>query len=80
MPTETNVNVAFYVQVLTRLPNRVTRLRSAVTKNWQLHQDNAPCHSAIVVRQLLAKFGFATFRHPLYSPDLASPDFSYFHK
>lgn len=78
VPTGTTVNAAFYVQVLTRLRNRVTRVRPAIAKNWQLHHDNAPCHGAIVVRQLLAKFGVATLPHPPYSPDLAPPDFFLF--
>ncbi|KAG8298065.1 hypothetical protein J6590_023316 [Homalodisca vitripennis] len=33
------------------------------TTNWELHLDNALCHSAIVVQQLLVKFGVATLPH-----------------
>nr|XP_012151353.1 PREDICTED: putative uncharacterized protein FLJ37770 [Megachile rotundata] len=78
VPTGMNVNAAFYVQVLTRLQNRVTRIRPAIARNWALHHDNAPCHGAIVVQQLLTKFDVATLPHPPYSPDLAPPDFFLF--
>lgn len=78
VPPEKTVNGAFYSEVLTRLRNRITRARPALAKSWKLHHDNAPCHGAIVVRQLLAKFGVATLPHPPYSPDLAPPDFFLF--
>jgi hypothetical protein len=38
---------------------------------WRLHHDNAPCHAALSVRELLAKHSIPVVPHPHYSPDLA---------
>lgn len=72
------VNARFYVEVLTRLRNRITRVRPDLVGKWKLHHDNAPCHGAWIVRDLLAKFGVSTLSHPPYSPDVAPPDFFLF--
>ncbi|PRD28219.1 UNVERIFIED_CONTAM: hypothetical protein NCL1_33090 [Trichonephila clavipes] len=37
--------------------------------------DNAPPHTAIMVKQSLAKKGMVQIKHPPYSPDLNPPDF-----
>jgi len=45
-----------------------------------LHQDNAPAHNALSVKQFLANKNSTVFEHPLYSPDLARSDFCLFPK
>ena len=44
------------------------------------HQDNAPVHNSIVVRDYLTKMGIKTLPHPPYSPDLVPCDFCLFLK
>ena len=44
-------------------------------KNFQLHHDNAPAHSAHVIQDFLAKNGMPLVRQAPYSPDLAPWDF-----
>jgi hypothetical protein len=39
--------------------------------NWLLHDDNAPSHRAVVMREFLAHNSITTHLHPPYSPDLA---------
>jgi transposase len=47
---------------------------------WILHQDNAPAHNALSVRQFLAKKQVLVLHHAPYSPDLAPCDFFLFPK
>jgi hypothetical protein len=49
-------------------------------KSWILHQDNAPAHNALGVKQLLADECIPVLQHPLCSPDLAPCDFYLFSK
>jgi hypothetical protein len=44
-------------------------------KNWILHHDNAPSHSALIVREFFAKNDMIIADHPSNSPDLAPCDF-----
>ena len=39
VPTGTTINAAINVQALTRLRNRVTRMRPAIAKNWKLRDS-----------------------------------------
>jgi histone-lysine N-methyltransferase SETMAR len=41
---------------------------------WLLHNDNAPCHAALSVREFLVKHSISVVPHPPYSPDLALCD------
>jgi hypothetical protein len=43
-----------------------------------LLHDNAPSHSALVVKTFLAKKGVVEISHPPYSPDLTPADFFLF--
>ena len=45
-----------------------------------LHHDNAPCHTAISVIEILAKKGIPVVPQPPYSPDLSPCDFFLFPK
>ena len=47
---------------------------------WHFHQDNAPVHNFILVRDYLIKMGIKTVCQPPYSPDLAPCDFCLFPK
>jgi hypothetical protein len=47
---------------------------------WILHQDNAPSHTALVPREVLANNKITTMDHPTYLPDLAPCDFYLFPK
>ena len=44
-------------------------------KNFLLHHDNAPAHSAHVIHNFLAKSGMLFVHHAPYSPDLAPCSF-----
>jgi len=44
-------------------------------KNWLLHHDNAPAHTSLLVRDLLAKINTLMMPQPPYSPDLAPCEF-----
>lgn len=46
---------------------------------YQLH-DNAPAHTAIAIRQFMARKRITVLEHPPYSPDLAPADFMLFPK
>jgi transposase len=45
-----------------------------------LHQDKAPAHNALYVKQFLANKNITVLEHPPYSPDLAPSDFYLFPK
>ncbi|UYV60688.1 hypothetical protein LAZ67_1001909 [Cordylochernes scorpioides] len=49
-------------------------------KNWLLHHDNAPAHTSLLVRDILAKNNTLLMPQPPYSPDLAPCDFFLFPK
>ena len=48
--------------------------------SWILHQDNAPAHTALSVREFLATKQITMLEHPACSPDLAPSDFFLFPK
>ena len=64
------------MEVLKRLRDRVRRVRPEFWegRRWILHHDNAPAHSALIVREFLAHNSIV-LEHPPYSPDLAPCDF-----
>ena len=49
-------------------------------KGWNLHQDNAPAHNALSVKQFLANKNIPVLEHQPYSPELAPCDFCLFPK
>jgi len=70
------VNQQCYLEVLTWLRESVQRKRPGLWPDkWILHQDNAPAHDALRVREFLAKNPITKMDHPPYSPDLAPCDF-----
>ena len=49
-------------------------------KNFQLHHDNTPAHSAHVINAFQAKMSMSFVRQAPYSPDLTPSDFWLFLK
>jgi len=45
-----------------------------------LHHDNAPAHTALLIREILANKNIPVPPHPPYSPDVATCDFYLFPK
>ena len=45
---------------------------------WILHEDNAPAHNALSVKQFLTNKNITVLEHPPYLPDLAPYDFCLF--
>jgi hypothetical protein len=82
VPQGQTINAEFYVEVSKRLRERMRRVRPELwaEKNWILHHDNAPSHSALTVREFFAKNDMITTDHPSNSPDLAPCDFFMFPK
>jgi len=80
-PSGQTVNQQYYIEVLTKSRERVRRKRPELWINgWILHQDNAPDHNALSVKQLLANKNITVLEHPPYSPDLAPCYFFLFPK
>jgi hypothetical protein len=59
---------------------RKKRVEMWKKKSWHLHQDNAPAHNAVAMKQFLADKCIPVLQHPLYSLDLAPCDFYLFRK
>ena len=57
LPSGQTVNKEYYLGVMRRLRESIRRKRHDLWKynSWFLHHDNAPSHTAMVVRQFLAK-------------------------
>jgi len=72
----------FYCNVLHRLREDIRRKRPELwcAGNWLLHDNNAPSHRALIMREFLAHKGIITLLHPPCSPDLAPCDFFLFLK
>jgi histone-lysine N-methyltransferase SETMAR len=49
-----------------------------VSQEWFFHWDDAPIHTAAVVKTWLAANNIQLLQHPPYSPDLAPADFFLF--
>lgn len=80
VPEHQTVNQVFYLSVLRRLRESVRLKRPDLWRSgdWFFHHDNAPAHTAISVREFLAKNRMTPLPHPPYSPDLAPCDFFLF--
>jgi transposase len=78
VPPGQTVNQVFYKSVLERLRKRVIRVRPEIADKWMLHHDNAPCHTAISIREYLTSKRITVVPQPPYSPDLSPCDFFLF--
>jgi len=81
VPSGQAVNQKYYIEVLTKSDECVRRKQLELWRNgWILHQDNAPTHNTLSVKQFLANKNITVLEHPLYSPDLTPCDFCLFPK
>ena len=55
IPPGQTVNHSFYKDVFERLRKRGQRVRMDIAYDWVLHNDNAPAHTALSVREFMAK-------------------------
>lgn len=82
LPTGQTVNKEYYLSVMRRLREAVRLKRSDLWRDnsWFMHHDNAPAHTALVLRDHFAKNSTHILPQPPYSPDLAPCDFWLFAK
>ncbi|UYV71132.1 RAD54L2 [Cordylochernes scorpioides] len=82
LPQGRTVNKEYYLQVMRNLREAIRQKRPDLwkNKNWLLHHDNAPAHTSLLVRDLLAKNNTLMMPQPPYSPDMAPCDFFLFPK
>jgi len=79
VPSGQTVNQQYYIEVLTKLHERVRWKQLELWRNgWILHQDNAPAHNTLSVKQFLANKNITVLEHPPYSPHLAPCKFYLF--
>jgi transposase len=80
LPQRQTMNQTVYITVLQCLRDAVhlKQPRKLSSGTWLLHHDNAPCHTALSVREFLAKNSIPVVPHPPYSPDLAPCNFFLF--
>jgi len=64
VPPGQTVNQTFYREVLERLRKRVARVRPGIARTWMLHHDNAPCHTAVSINELLAEKSIPVVSQP----------------
>jgi len=76
LPEGQTVNKEF-LGVMRRLREAVRQKRKDLWANnsWILHHDNAPSHSAIIIREFLTKNKTNIIQQPSNSPDMAPCDF-----
>ncbi|UYV64880.1 hypothetical protein LAZ67_3002255 [Cordylochernes scorpioides] len=82
LPQGRTVNKEYYLQIMRNLREAIRQKRPDLwkNKNWLLHHDNAPAHTSLLVRNILAINNTLMMPQPPYSPDLAPCDFFLFHK
>jgi histone-lysine N-methyltransferase SETMAR len=77
VPRGTTVNANYIVEALGKFMKVFGKKRPIMAEGqWFFHWDNAPVHTAAVVRDWLAARQVQMIDHPPYSPDLAPADFS----
>jgi histone-lysine N-methyltransferase SETMAR len=81
-PGGQTINKVHYLEVIRHLRDAVRRKRLDlwVSRNWQLHHDNAPAYSSQLIQSFLAKHGIPVVCQAPYSPDMAPCDFWLFPK
>lgn len=82
LPPGQTVNKEYYLSVMRRLREAIRKKRADLwaDNSWFLHHDNAPSHTALVLRDHFAKNSTHIVPQPPYSPDLAPCDFWLFPK
>jgi histone-lysine N-methyltransferase SETMAR len=81
VPRGSTVNAKYIIRALGTFLKNLKKKRPETAKGeWFLHWDNAPVHTANVVKEFLAKKNIKLLSHPPYSPDLAPADYFLFPK
>ena len=81
VPRGSTVNARYIVKVLgIFMKNMRTKRPHMLTRDWFFHWDNAPVHTAAIVRNWFAARDIQLLEHAPYSPDLAPADFFLFPK
>jgi hypothetical protein len=80
-PLGQTVNQAYYVEILKRLHEAVSKRRPELRpNNWILHHNNAPANKALSVKQFVAQKSIIELEHLFYYPHLAPSDLWLFPK
>ncbi|UYV63011.1 hypothetical protein LAZ67_2002842 [Cordylochernes scorpioides] len=72
LPQGRTVNKEYYLQVMRNLREAIRQKRPDL---WKNKNDNAPAHTSLLVRNLLAKNNTLMMPQPPYPPDLPPCDF-----
>jgi histone-lysine N-methyltransferase SETMAR len=81
VPRGVTINPNYTIIVLGKLMKHLRIKRpETIEQEWFLHCDNAPVHTAAIVKNWLAARAIQMLPHPPYSPDLTPADFFLFRK
>ncbi|KAG8234117.1 hypothetical protein J437_LFUL010964 [Ladona fulva] len=72
------IGCKLYKKHLSHIPLQPPSIRSAIKGTWWLQHDNAPSHTAFLVRDYLTQINVTVIPQPPNSPDVAPPDFFLF--
>ena len=76
VPAGQTVNQYYYAEILGKSEKEGQAVSSKhCEKNWNLHHDNAPAHTALSVAQFLTSKRITVMSQSPYSPDLTPCDF-----
>ena len=79
VPKGTAVNAAYVVKVLGTFLKKLRQKRPRLAdQGFVFHWDNAPVHTAAVVKEWFAAKAIRLLEHPPYLPDLVPADFFLF--
>ena len=78
---DTIVNAIYILGSLTMFLHHFKKIRpEMLCRYWVFHWDSESVHTAVVVREFMAKKSIQLIDHPLYSFDLVPSDFTLFPK
>jgi transposase len=82
VPPVSTVTVAYYRKFLQDiLCPKIRQKRPAVfVAGVLILHDNAWTYASDAILEILEKYGWQVLPHPLYNPDMSSPDFDLFPK
>jgi histone-lysine N-methyltransferase SETMAR len=81
VPRGSMVNANYIVKALGTFMQHLKKKRpEMVSREWFFHWDNAPVHTAAVVKMWLAANNIQLLQHLPYSPDLTPADFFLFRR
>jgi histone-lysine N-methyltransferase SETMAR len=81
VPKGSTVTASYIVEALGKFLKVFKQKRPEMAAgDWWFHWDNAPVHTAAIVKDWMAARQFKVIEHPPYSPDLAPADFFLFPK